>query len=73
MESETTRVCDWCGNPYTFVRTGRGRPPSYCNDVCRHEAENAIEAARMQRKRQGQRDADPYGSTRRPVGRPPKG
>jgi hypothetical protein len=65
MPSEETRICEWCGNPYTFIRTGHGRPPPYCSDACRHEAENSIEAARMRRTRQQQREADPYGLSRR--------
>ncbi len=69
MLHEETRICEWCGNPYTFIRKGRGRPPSYCSDVCRHEAENSIEAARMRRKRQRKPEADPDGFQRRPVGR----
>ena len=73
MPSDKARICEWCGNPYTFVRTGRGRPPSYYSDDCRHAAENSIEAARMRRQRKRKAEADPYGLTRRPVGRPRKG
>ncbi len=72
MPSEATRICEWCRDPYTFIRTGRGRPPSYCSDTYRREAENSIEAARMRRQRQRKAEADPYGLQRRPVGRPRK-
>ncbi len=51
MPSDETRICEWRGNPYTFVRKGRGRPPSYCSAACRHAAENSIEAGRKRRKR----------------------
>ncbi len=72
MPSEATRICDWCGNPYTFIRTGRGLPPSYCSDACRHEAENSIEAARMRRKRwKDKGNVGPAPINR--VGRLPKG
>ena len=73
MPSDETRICEWCGNLYTFVRTGRGQPPSYCSDTCRHEAENSIEAGRMRRKRwrdAGHTDGHPPIN---PRGRPPKG
>ena len=72
MPDEQARICEWCGNPYAVVRKGRGRPPSYCSDTCRHEAENSIEAARMRRKRW--RDKGYTGPAPiNPVGRPPKG
>ncbi len=73
MPSEETRICEWCGNPYTLVRTGRGPPPSYCRDACHHEAENAIEAARMRGTRwrdTGHTDGHPPIN---PRGRPPTG
>ncbi len=72
MLSEATRICEWCGNPYTFIRQGRGRPPSYCSEACRIEAHNSIESARIRRKRwkdKGQTGPAPIN----PVGRPPKG
>ena len=69
MPSEETRICEWCGNAYTFIRMGRGRPPSYCSDACRREAEQSIEAARMRRKRwKASGGTGPIN----PVGRPPK-
>ncbi len=71
MASDETRECEWCRNPYTFIRTGRGRPPSYCSDACRHEAEKSIDAARVRRKRwkdKGNTGPAPIN----PVGRPPK-
>jgi hypothetical protein len=73
MVSEETRIGEWRGNPYTFVRKGCGRPPSYCSDACRHEAENAIAAGWMRRKRwrdAGHTDGHPPIN---PRGRPPKG
>ncbi len=72
MPSDETRICEWCGNPYSFIRKGRGRPPSYCSEECRRAAENSIAAGCMRRKRW--RDKGGTGPPPiNPVGRPPKG
>ena len=67
---EQPRICEWCSTPFLHTRTGRGRPPTYCSDVCRREAQNALAKGRMQRMRA--RSAPPWWEKLK-RGRPPQG
>ena len=40
------RICAWCSREYAVIRSGPGRPSPYCSDVCRHEAQRALNAGR---------------------------
>ena len=42
------RVCEWCRQTYTALRSGPGRPlTSSCGDSCTHTAQNSLAAQRM--------------------------
>jgi hypothetical protein len=63
-----TRICEWCSQPFTLIRSGRGRPPPYCSAACKHEAQNALAKGRMARMRA--RTAEQQPMLKRPRGRP---
>jgi len=72
--SELKRVCEWCSGDFTVVRSGPGRPPPYCSEKCKQDAQLSLAAKRMRklRKRQAEQDTrNPW--DRNPVGRPRKG
>ncbi len=60
--------CEWCSQEHEEWRYP-GPLPRYC-EVCRREAQNAMAAAAMARKRQAEREKRPW--VRRLVGRPRK-
>jgi hypothetical protein len=66
--AEQTRLCEWCSQPYTFTRSGRGRPPRYCSPACKVEAQRALNAGRVRRYRA--RTAELQPPIPRPRGRP---
>ena len=57
--AEQTRICEWCSQPFTVTRSGRGRPPPYCSNVCKHEAQNALAKGRMARMRARKAEEQP--------------
>ncbi len=63
------RICEWCSREYEPVRSGPGRPPPYCSPECKHEAQNALAAGRMHRRRARLAGRNPEGA-RQPRGRP---
>ena len=65
------RICEWCSREYDVMRTGRGRPPPYCSEACKHEAQNALAAGRMHRHRVRLAGRDPD-TPRKSRARPPK-
>ncbi len=65
-----TYRCEWCGQERTEARAP-GPPPRYCPE-CKHEAQNALAAGRMRRRRVRLAGRDSEGP-RMPRGRPPKG
>ncbi len=69
--AEQTRICEWCSTAFTHTPTGPGRPPPYCSSTCKAEAQRALNAGRVRRKRA--RDRAQQHVPQRPVGRPPKG
>ncbi len=42
--------CEWCGEEHTQLRYP-GPTPRYCSEACKREAQNALAAARMRRRR----------------------
>jgi hypothetical protein len=72
IDEPKQRICEWCSIEYT-AELRRGRPSPYCSDTCRHDAKTAMSGVRMRRMRQAERDADPFGLNRQPVGRPRTG
>lgn len=67
---QVTYRCEWCREDRTELRMP-GPLPRYCSDACRHEAQNALAAGRMHRKRARDAGKDPEFEPRRPRGRPP--
>ncbi len=49
---EVTYRCEWCGEEKTEDHYP-GPTPRYCSDQCKREAQNALAAARMRRRRTG--------------------
>ncbi len=45
-----TYRCEWCGEEKTEERYP-GPAPKYCSEACKHEAQNALAAARMRKRR----------------------
>ena len=68
-----TFTCEWCYHEVTEDRAP-GPMPAYCRG-CKDEVRRAGVRQRVKehRERQRERDADPYGLKRKPVGRPRKG
>jgi hypothetical protein len=70
--SELQRVCEWCSGDFTVVRSGPGRPPPYCSEQCKQDAQLSLAAKRKLRQRQAEQDTrNPW--DRNPAGRPRKG
>ena len=67
--SELKRVCEWCSGDFTVVRSGPGRPPPYCSEQCKQDAQLSLAAKRMRKMRQRQAKQD----TRPPWERRPPG
>ena len=67
--SEIKRVCEWCSGDFTVVRSGPGRPPPYCSETCKQEAQLSLAAKRMRKMRKRQAEQD----TRLPSDKPRRG
>jgi hypothetical protein len=67
------RICERCSKDFTDTRFGPGRPPPYCSDSCKSEAQNSLAATRMKRMRKRQAEKDTRNWWEKPpVGRPRK-
>ena len=53
------RICEWCSREYQVIRSGPGRPPPYCSEACKHEAQNALARGRMARMRARKAELQP--------------
>ena len=63
--------CEWCSRERTVLQYS-GPLPRYCPE-CKHDAQNSLARTLMRRRRQQERDNNPFGIGKRPVGRPRKG